>query len=610
MFYYKLLLTCSCFTFISTENEFQTLVNIVTKNIEDSETYNLPKNNNESVFTTSAEVQEYGQFDFIIVGAGSSGCVLADKLSKNGKWKVLLLEAGSDDTKFSDIPGMASFLLKSKINWGYYSKPQTRSCQGMVNKQCLIPRGKVMGGSSTINFMIYTRGNREDYNLWQQMGNDGWSYDEVEPYFRQLENWQTYGDLNLHGFGGPINCNRTAPATALKQPVSEALLSMGMKQLDYNGKSQLGFDEPVLNIDYNKRVSSAFAFIRNISSRPNLKISKNSFVTKIIIDETLGVTEGVEFVKDNVRYRSLAAREVILSAGAINTPQILMLSGIGPKEELEQHNIKLIKDLPVGKFLQDHPRFDGFVVRTNISDIRYNLTENLRRYMFASRPLTSPIPLEIVGFLNLDKRGTVPDIEFVAGFQGEYSDYVKFVNNADDQYKNYLSTFSAVTDFKIYLALLHPKARGNITLKSKNPADFPIVDLNYFSDNCNKDINKLYKAIKYFERVLETPAMKAINATLAIPNEICHEHKLKSKQFWYCIIEFFTQSTFHPVGTTRMGKFSNDSVVNNELKVHGIRKLRVVDAGIMPEITSAHPNVPTMMLAWKISDKIIKEYDE
>ncbi|XP_049825366.1 glucose dehydrogenase [FAD, quinone]-like [Aethina tumida] len=254
MYHSKLLLSCLYFTLINTENEFQTLVNYVTENINESVTYNLPINNNESVFTKSAEVQEYGQFDFIIVGAGSSGCVLANKLSKNGKWKILLLEAGTDDTNFSDIPGMAPYLLKSKMNWGYYSKPQTRCCQGMMNKQCFIPRGKVMGGSSTINFIMYTRGNKEDYNLWQQMGNDGWSYDEIEPHFRQLENWQTYGDLNLHGFEGPINCNRTAPESALKQPLSEALLSMGLKKLDYNGKSQFGFDEAVLNINFNKRV--------------------------------------------------------------------------------------------------------------------------------------------------------------------------------------------------------------------------------------------------------------------------------------------------------------------------------------------------------------------
>lgn len=565
-------------------------------------------------------------YDFIIVGAGTAGCVVANKLAENKRWRILLLEAGGEDKEFSDIPGMSPYCYKSRMNWGYHTTPQITSCQGisvikyfdnifiviilgMINKQCTYVRGKVMGGSGTINGLAYTRGNKFDYDRWAEMGNIDWSFLKVESFFKDLEKWQTYGDLLYHGTSGPLNCNVTMPDSPLLLPVFEVLRLKGQREVDYNGKYQIGFSRTVYNVNFNKRVSGSTMFIKN-KTFDNLTVLKNAFATKILLNQ-YNKAYGVEFIKGNRKHHVQAAIEVILSAGAINSPQILMLSGIGPKNELNKHGIAIKKVLPVGKNLLDHVVFMGFNVRTNISQPRDSLADNLKSYLNAGKPLTTGIPAETIGFLKLTEgNNEQPDVEYLINFASEYGKFTQFFDNGDINWVNYMKASTLPSDFFVYTVLLHPKSRGDVTLKSKNVEDFPKINPNFYSDSNNEDLQLMLKSIKYFLDLLNTEPMKSINATVLYPGTFCQNYNKYSDSFWKCMIHHGTRVMLHPIGTTSMGNSDKNSVVDQELKVHGVSNLRVVDAGVMPCSISGHTNGPTFMIGLKIAQTIIKQHAE
>ncbi|CAH0561151.1 unnamed protein product [Brassicogethes aeneus] len=603
-----LLKLCVFFTIfgkIYLENNIEYLENVMIENQNAFTKYQLPLYNEELVKITSNKIIEYGNFDFIIVGAGTAGSALSKKLSKIKKWHILLLEAGGDETSFSDIPGASLYLYNSRMNWGYYTTPQSTACLGMIKRQCNYPRGKVMGGSSTINGLVYTRGNREDYDDWVKMGNLGWGQNEVLPYFMELEKWQTYGDLRYHGFNGDLNCNITLPDSNKFPYIHRALYERNLHEVDYNGNSQLGFSRSVTNVDFNKRVSLAKAYLRNTTG--NLCISKGSIVTKLILEDA--VARGVYFVKNNATYRAFARKEVILSAGSINTPQILMLSGIGPRGELQKHGIKVVKNLPVGRNLQDHAGLVGVYIGTNITEPSPNLTESLQMYVKGSKPLTEALPSETIAFVQVKKKNnTIPDIELLIQPTTPFGGVNSFAFNTDTKLNKFFEKSSRENAIGVYVVLLHPQSKGAVTLKSKYPKDFPNVHLNMLSDKNNADIHTLYLGLKYLEDLLQTSPMRRINATLIKPDTICTEHEMSSQSYWYCVIRQMTLSIYHPVGTTRMGKDPKTSVVASDLKVHGVKKLRVVDAGVIPKTISGHTNGPTAMIGLKIADKILSEY--
>jgi choline dehydrogenase len=296
------------------------------------------------------------EYYFIIVGAGSAGCVLANRLSEFPHWKVLLIEAGSKENYVMDIPLLVSPLQFSEANWKYKLEPSGNVCLGMKGKQCSVPRGKVMGGSSTINFMIYTRGSRHDYYRWEKLGNPGWGYKDVLPYFFKLENMtipELRKDKRYHSTRGELPISYAPYHTPLANAFLEAAKEMGHMTVDYNGETQVGFSYLQATMQNGARWSASRAFLHPIRSRKNLHIKKWSLVTNIVIDGDTETANGVEFVRDKTKYVVRARKEVILSAGAINSLQLLMLSGIGPAEHLSKLGIPLLQDLKVGYNLMD-----------------------------------------------------------------------------------------------------------------------------------------------------------------------------------------------------------------------------------------------------------------
>ncbi|XP_018572225.1 glucose dehydrogenase [FAD, quinone]-like [Anoplophora glabripennis] len=586
-----------------TNNEtFQAFVDMVVSNLTACDNYKLPVNNENLCSVRSSkgeEFRDFGSFDFIIVGAGSAGTLLANRLTEIKEWKVLLLEAGGKENDFSDIPGMALPLYLTDMNWGYLSTPQERACKAMKESKCVCPRGKVVGGSSTINAKMYSRGNKDDFDAWEKLGNPGWSYQDVLPYFKKTENCHIYNpDPPYRGSGGLLDVNYTAP-TVFTSIFLKGKEELGYQLNDYNGKQQIGVSQVQFTIKGNKIASGGRAFIDPFMNRKNLNVTINAFVTRLIIDKEKKRVLGVEFVQDGRKYAAKAKKEVILSAGAINTPQILMISGIGPQEALSKIGVETLVDLPVGLNMEDHAAFTGLNFRTNHTLFNDSIEVLLERYLNDQRPLTAAFNADCVSFINVnDRKSSVPNIEQVLMVPPfENSQAIKVLNLKDVK-----PLSNPYTDMHVWLILLHPKSKGSVTLKSKDPLDFPNVDYNYYAEE--EDLRTMHKGVEETLKLLETKAFKSINATYIPVIEICTEHKEGSHEFWHCMIEHLTSTMYHPVGTTRMGNSSKDAVVTPKLTVYGVERLRVVDAGVIPRIVSANTNAAVYMIAEKAADEI------
>ncbi|KAG5872358.1 hypothetical protein JTB14_008009 [Gonioctena quinquepunctata] len=576
--------------------------------------YVPPKDNEKLIETSDATIYDYGKYDFIIIGGGSAGSILASRLSEIHEWKVLLLEAGGEQNDFSDVPNFSNYLGNSEMNWGYHTVPQKTCCQGMTNNQCVYPRGKVLGGSGTTNAMMYIRGAHADFDNWVKLGLTGWSYKEVLPFFKMSEHIDIDNvDEGYHGYDGHIHVNHTAPLSITAEALLEAAKEKGLKQLpDYNGKSQLGISRLQFNIKFNKRSNGPHGYLDTIRyKRSNLNITLNAFVTKILSKGKS--TYGVEFIQGGKRYIARANLETILSAGSINSPQLLLLSGIGPETELEKLGIKTKNNLPsVGKNLEDHAMFVNLFFRTNLTYPNRTLEENLRRYSKAESPLTNGAGAEQVGFINTKTPGKGdPDVEFISvpPISGSKFD-TKILYNVRDDYKKVFEGFSDLTDLNFLLLKLQPKSRGSVTLKSNSAIDFPLIDPRYYSDDGNVDIETTYQGIKFLLSLTETKAFKNMNATLISTYPGCEELRngKSDREYWYCAIRHISTTIFHPIGTTKMGISPDTSVVNGDCLVHKMEKLRVVDAGVIPELMRGHTNAGTYMIAEKISHVIKKYY--
>ncbi|CAG9818103.1 unnamed protein product [Phaedon cochleariae] len=505
---------------------------------------------------------------------------------------------------------MSAYLMFTDMNWGYYGEPQTQACLGMINTSCSAPRGKVLGGTSVINGKMFVRGNEEDFNLWETMGNAGWSYDDILQYFIKYENYHIFNaDPLYHGTTGPLDVGYTEP-TIITDTYINAMRELGYPWVDFNGKNQIGSSQVVLTIKGNKVSTGGRAFIDPIISRPNLNVTLNAFVIKVMITNGTKRAHGVRFIKDGEIYEVGASREVVLSAGTYNSPQLLMLSGIGPRSELTRHNISLIEDLPVGSYLQDHPLFIGLVFKTNQSLFNESFDEMMLGYLNSQRPFTTSFNLDSMGFLNVnDSKNTVPDIQhMVMGSPGFNLLIDKIRNLNDETIAAYIKDYNPNTDLIMMTALLHPKSKGSVTLRSNNPRDFPIINPNYLSDRQGSDIDTLYNGIKHTLKLLDTKAFMSINASLISVVAGCDQYPQFSRDYWYCAIRHLTTTGYHPVGTTRMGHSRHNSVVTNELMVHGMENLRVVDAGVMPEIISGNIMAATYMIAEKIADDIKRHF--
>jgi len=525
-------------------------------------------------------------YDYIIVGAGSAGCVLANRLSQDPANRVLLLEAGpSDWHPFIHMPaGLAKLVGKKGVNWDYSTAPEP----ALGNRPLWWPRGKVLGGSSSINAMCYIRGNARDYDEWAALGADGWHWDNVLPYFKRSEGNER-GGSEFHGGDGPLGVSDPRHRNPLSEVFLEAARQAGHAPTDdFNGARQEGFGWYQTTTRDGARSSSARAYLKPVRKRPNLTVITGATASRVTITD--GRATGVVYsVNGKGAFHQVAGKEVILSGGAINSPQLLMLSGIGPAAHLRQHGITVVRDLPgVGGNLQDH--LDVCTLQRCVRGLSYDqlsdVSVGLQYYLFRKGPGTSNIA-ETGGFLRSslaeDER---PDIQF------------HFVPaQLDDHGRNLLPGHG----YTLHACGLHPRSRGRIHLASASAGDKVRIEAGYLSDPEGYDLKVMLEALRLSREILAQPAFAGYRGEELQPGAQVQDEA--------GLVEFIrrkAESIYHPVGTCRMGRVDDpDTVVDPQLRVVGVAGLRVVDASVMPKLVSGNTNAPTMMIAERAADLIL-----
>lgn len=517
-------------------------------------------------------------YDYIIVGAGCAGCVLASRLTEDPHTRVLLLEAGCDDrAKEVRIPAAFSRLFKSRRDWNFSTEEEPH-----LNRRRLYwPRGKMIGGCSSMNAMIYVRGNPADYDNWRDLGDPGWGFADVLPYFKKSEN-HTRGASEFHGAGGPVNVCDLRCVNELTRAFLAAASEIGIPpNPDFNGPAQEGAGLYQVTQKNGRRQSAADSYLRPAKRRTNLTVVSGAHATRVLLENHRAV--GVEYVRDPALQQSRADREVILAAGAVNSPQVLLLSGIGPPEELKKVGIPGVHDLPgVGRNLQDHLMVSvGYLCLQPVSLQSADSLWNFAQWLVLKRgPLTSNVA-EAGVFARTREGLSAPDLQLLFG-------PAYYVNHDLDPRKEHCFGFGPT--------LLAPESRGSISLRSANPIDPAAIRANYLS--AESDTRVIAEGVRLSRELAHTRAFAQYRG-----DELHPGAHVKSHEEVVDFIRAEAQTLYHPVGTCKMG---NDAlaVVDPQLRVRGIEGLRVVDASIMPRIPTGNTNAPTIMIAEKGADMI------
>jgi choline dehydrogenase len=527
------------------------------------------------------------EFDYVVVGGGAGGCVVASRLSEDPGVSVCLLEAGgSDSSAFIQAPlGFAATAALGIHNWNFNTTPQS----GLNGRRGFQPRGKVMGGSSSVNAMVYTRGNRLDYDNWAAQGNPGWSYEEILPLFKRAENSECFGADAYHGIGGPLNVSYLRSPSPINQAFLEACEKQGLPQTkDYNGATQFGCAPAQVTQKNGERCSAAKAYITPHLDRPNLTVITQAHTQRILLEGKRAV--GAEFLRNGESAKVRARREVILSGGAYGSPQLLMLSGIGPAAHLQELGIPVVQDLPgVGQNLHDHVTA-VLIYRTQRKESTFGFSFSglvqIVRSIFEWRNKRSGIVTSNVAesqaFMLADKTEDAPDIQ-LALCTGIVDDHTR---------KNHLGH-----GYTLHVTLMRPKSRGSVRLQSANAKDAPLIDPQFLTDP--RDMASLIKGSQMGYDIMQEHAFAPYRGNMLYPFE--RNNPTQIEQF----LRDHADTEYHPCSTCKMGPSSDSmAVVDSSLRVYGMESLRVVDASIMPQLVSGNTNAPTIMIAEKAVDMI------
>ncbi|XP_052065949.1 glucose dehydrogenase [FAD, quinone]-like [Mytilus californianus] len=508
-------------------------------------------------------------YNYIVVGAGSAGSIIATRLSED-RTNVLLLEAGGSDleNEFTRIPLQWLRTLDSKENWSFDTVPQKYSFMSEASRKTKGNCGKVLGGTSSINAMYYIRGSRYDYDKWEKEGCTGWGYDDVLPYFKKSEDIQIPELINssYHGHGGPlvVTEGHTAPLEFLHRLAAK---EKGLPVTDCNGFNQTGYCAIQANIKNGERCSSASCFLRPKLHRRNLQVATNSHVTKIIIRN--GKAKGVVVLKNGKKTRIYARKEVIISAGVFGSPKLLLLSGIGPRHHLKKLRVPLKADLPVGEGMQYHMQYF----------FQYSITTSMNMNQEKA----------------LDQQSIMDYIFYRTGFYFSQGVFGETFRSTD-------------VGFAVNICKLHHKSRGTVRLRSKNPMAPPLIDPQYLANQ--DDVDSYVKVIRYMQEFANNSAWNSIGTTFIRQEEctsFCKAFTFDTDDYWKCMIRHYATHSNHQVGTCRMGALRDKTaVVDPHLRVIGIKNLRVADSSVMRNVPSGNTNAATMMIGEKAADIIKK----
>jgi choline dehydrogenase len=535
----------------------------------------------------SGSPSETFEFDYVIVGAGSAGCVLANRLSRDGKNSVLLLEAGPRDTNlWIHVPLGYGMLFKNKtVNWMYQTEPEP----GLGGRIVFQPRGKVLGGSSSINGLLYVRGQHEDYDRWRQQGNSGWGYDDVLPYFRKAEHQQRGAD-DFHGVDGPLPVSDLGHPDPLSAAFIAAAAESGLPlNPDFNGASQEGVGFFQTTTRHGRRASTAVAYLRPAKGRKNLQVETSALAQRILFDGRRAMA--VEYRTAGALRTARARKEILVCGGAYNSPQLLQLSGVGPAELLRKHGIDVVLDAPgVGHDLQDHMQVRVVMrcaKRITLNDIVNHplrrIPAGARYAAFRKGPLT--IAAGTSGaFFKTDPRLATPDIQ------------IHFLPFSTDKMGEKLHPFSG---FSASVCQLRPESRGSLRIRSADPLAPPEIRINYLSTEVDRTAN--VEGLKILRKILQAPALKSY-----VVEEFEPGAKVSTDEELLNFCRKRGSTVYHPTSTCRMGS-DPLAVVDQRLRVRGIEGLRVVDASIMPDLVSGNTNAAVIMIAERASDMILQD---
>jgi choline dehydrogenase len=529
-------------------------------------------------------------YDYIIVGAGSAGCVLANRLSADPSKRVLLLEAGpSDDLLWIKIPaGMTRLFSNKKVNWRYQGAKEP----GFNNRTLYCPRGKTLGGSSSINGLVYMRGNSHDYDAWRDEGNEGWGWSDVLPYFKKSERQLRGGD-EFHGATGELAISDVVNPHVASLTFIDSAKAIGIPfNKDFNGAQQYGVGYPQMTMENGVRQSASTAFLKPVRSRTNLEVQVNAHAERILFEGKRAV--GVHFaIKGSKQKRDVYAKEIILSGGTIASPQLLMLSGVGPTDHLKSHGINVVHDLPgVGENLHDHayvhflnqvtPKFS-----INHEIQGWRLIPHVLQYVGSRKGLLTSAAAQVCCFVKSDPSMVSPDLQI---------QFRPFSIVVTEDGKIVPEKIPVVT---ASCSQIRPKSRGHIRLNSANPYDDPDILMNYLTHE--DDCKALIAGIRWMRKIYAAQPLAQHVVKETMPGM-----QVQTDEQLLDYLRKFGQSMYHPVGSCRMGN-DQTAVVDSRLRVRGIEGLRVIDASIMPSICSGNTNAPAIMIAEKGADMVLED---